>query len=167
MFDDLETSASETEGQRSPDEESRPSPQLYRWAHFPAILTVGVLILLFHGNPWRWQIAVGGGYTVYVFFFAFGSVFSDADDFFGDPRAPRYALKLMAPHLLILAPLLAGVALWFHLKPMLPEWMTHEGRKGSIWDLFGWITLGLAGIAQGSWMARKIRRRFGPDEEQS
>jgi len=124
------------------------------------MLAFGILIILLHGHPWSWQLAIGGGYTVYVFFFAFGTVSQDADDFFGDARVLPCAAKLLIPHLLILAMIIAGVALWFHLRPTLPDWVTHEGRKGSFWDLFGWLVLAFAGLGQGTWMGGKIKRWF-------
>lgn len=165
MFEDLDTAEQKIEADlTSADEEKQPSSTLYRWAHFPAMLVFGVLIILFHGHPWSWQLAIGGGYTVYVFFFAFGTILRDADDFLGDPRVPRCAARLLVLHLPILALVLCGVSLWFYLRPMLPAWVTHESRKGSFWDLFGWLTLAIAGIAQGSWMAGKIRRRFAEPE---
>jgi hypothetical protein len=161
VFDDLDTAVKKVEDVESPaDDENEPSSQLYRWAHFPGMLAFGLLFILFRSHPWRWQIAIGGGYTVYVFFFAFGSVLRDADDFFGDTRVPKCAAKLLVPHVLVLALIVEGVTLWFHLKPLLPPWVTHEGRKGSLWDLCGWILLAGAGIWQGFWMAGKIKRRF-------
>lgn len=159
MFDDLETAETKTE------DEERPSSQLYRWAHFPGLLVFGLLILPLHRHPWGWQIAIACGYSVFVFWFAFGSVLNDADDFFGDPRVLRYGARLLIPHLLVLAPLIAGVTLWFRLKPMLPEWVTHEGSKGSFWMLFGWIVLIAAGMTQGFWMAGKLKRRFQQAED--
>jgi hypothetical protein len=161
MFDDLETAENKTEEPQTPEEdEDASSSQLYRWAHFPALLVFAVLIIPLHRHPWGWQIAIAGGYTAYVFWFAFGSVLNSADDFFGDSRVPKYAVELLLPHALILALVVLGVTEWFHLKPLLPEWVTHEGRKGSLWMLFGWLLLASAGIWQGSWMAKKIKRRF-------
>jgi hypothetical protein len=158
MFDDLETAEKKTE---PADGDETPSSQLYRWAHFPAFLVFGLLIIPLHGYRFGWHIAIAGAYTVYVFFFAFGSVLRDADDFFGDLRVPRYAAELLIPHLLALALLMSGVTLWFHLRSTLPDWVTHEGRKESFWDLLGWLVLACAGVAQGFWMAGRIKRRFG------
>ena len=118
------------------------------------------MLLLFQENQWQWQIAISCGYTVYVFFGAFGTVLKDADDFFGNSEAPQYALKLLVPHLPVLLLINVGVYEWFHLKPVLPDVLTHEGRKGSLWELFGWIALILVGIAQGSWMGGMVKRRF-------
>jgi hypothetical protein len=152
--------------EKSPaEDENESSPQLWRWAHFPAMLAFGILFIAFSGQPWRWYIAIGGSYTVYVFFFALGSVLRDLDDFFGDPRVPRYIAKLLIPHVFFLVLVILGVYLWFYLKPMLPPWMTHEGRKGSLWDICGWLVLAFAGLAQGSWMAEKIKRQFGESED--
>ncbi|MGA3130913.1 MAG: hypothetical protein ABSD59_08945 [Terracidiphilus sp.] len=165
MFDDLETAEKKSEDEQTPTgDENKLSSGLYRWAHFPALLTFGILIILFHGHPWSWQVAIGCAYTVYVFFFAFGSVLRDLDDFFGDPRVPRCAGRLLIPHLVILALIIAGVPLWFQFRPMLPDWATHEGRKGSLWDLCGWLVLAFAGIAQGFWMAGKLKRWFGKSD---
>jgi hypothetical protein len=166
MFEDLDVAEKNTEvAAPLTDDENKPSSGLYRWAHFPAGLAFGILFILFSGNPWRWQIAIGGGYTVYVFFFAFGSVLRDADDFFGDTRVPLCAAKLLIPHIFILTLIISGVSLWFHISPLLPSWVTHEGRKESLWDLFGWLILAGAGIWQGSWMAKKIKSRFTEPED--
>jgi len=159
MFEDLDAAE-----KRSEDDE-KPSSNLYRWSHFHALLVFGVLIIPFHGYSWGWQVAIAGGYTVYVFWFAFGSVLHDADDFFGDPRVLPYAAKLLVPHLLVLAILIPAVSLWFRLKPMLPDWATHAGQKGSIWMLFGWMVLALSGIAEGFWMGEKLKRLYGKKEE--
>ena len=147
------------------DEVSKPESNLYRWAHFPAMLAFGVLFVLFRGQPWRWHVAIGGSYTVYVFFFAFGSVFKGLDDFFGDSRVPRYFSKLLIPHAVILVLITAGVTLWFRLLPLLPSWVTEEGRKESLWDFCGWIALAIAGITEGFWMAGKTKRRFSEPED--
>jgi hypothetical protein len=136
------------------------SSGLYRWAHFPAIIVFGVLFMLFQSSPWRWQIAIGFAYTVYVFFFAFGSVFKDSDDFLGDSKVPKYFVKLLIPHAMILALIMVGIHLWFRLRPTLPPWVTQEGHKGSLWDLCGWLLLAGAGISQGLWMAGKLKRQF-------
>ena len=158
MFDDLDTAEQKTEAGTDPADDS--SSGAYRWAHFPAMLVFGALMIPLHRHPWGWQIAIASGYTVYVFWFALGFGLKNSDDFFGDPRVPRYAAQLLIPHALILAALVAGVTEWFHLKPILPAWVTHEGRKESCWDLLGWLVLTVAGIAQGFWMGGKIKRRF-------
>jgi hypothetical protein len=162
MFDDLDTSERKTEDEQTPaDDESKSSSGLYRWAHFPAILAFGILFLLFRGHPWRWHIAIGGGYTVYVFFFAITAGLKDSDDFFSDSRALGYVATLLIPHVLGLTMLMVAVTCWFSLKPTLPSWVTQEGRKGSFWDLLGWLVLAITCVDQGFWMAGKIKRRFG------
>lgn len=129
------------------------------------MLAFGILIILFHGRSWGWQIAIGGGYTVYVFFFALGSVLRGLDDFLGDPKVLRCTAKLLIPHAFFLTLILSGVSLWFHLKLMLPSWLTHEGRKESLWDLLGWLALAIAGIVQGSWMGGRLKRWLGKPED--
>jgi hypothetical protein len=166
MPDDYVDLESPSPGEEVPaDDENGSSPQLYRWAHFPAMLAFGVFFIVFHSSPWRWHIAIGAGYTVYVFFFAFGMVLKDADDFFGDSRVPKYAAKLLIPHALILALLMAGVSWWFHLRTLLPTELTQEGRKESLWDLFGWLVLAGAGIWQGFWMGGKLKQQFAKSED--
>ncbi len=166
MTDDYVDLKNSSPGEETPaDDETESSSGLWRWAHFPAMLAFGILFILFRGQAWRWYIAIGGSYTVYVFFFVFGSVFKNLDDFFGDSRVPKYFIKLLIPHVLILAPIIAGVALWFHLRPLLPSWVTHESRKESLWDLCGWLLLAGAGISQGFWMAGKTKRHFRESED--
>lgn len=160
MFDDLETAEGKTEGIQEAGDEDKSSLPPYRWAHIPALFVFGVLILALHRNPWGWQIAIGGAYTVYVFWFALSYGLKDTDDLFGDSQAVRYVAKLLIPHVLVLAFIVLGVTEWFHLKSMLPNWATHEGRKGSFWDMFGWLVLICAGIAQGFWMGGLVKRRF-------
>ena len=165
MFEDSLGVGDPTEGgQKSSEGEEKSSIGLERWAHFPALLAFGLLMLLFHSYSWSWQVSIAGGYTVYVFWFALGSDKKDLDDLTGDVLALRKIGSCLLPHLLVLVLILAGVSQWFHLRPVLPSWVTHEGRKGSFWDLFGWLALALAGIAQGSWMAARIKRQFGESE---
>src|SRR5260221_4552098 len=70
--------------QESADDEKSSSIGLERWAHLPAFLVFGVLILLLHSYAWGWQFAIASGYTVYVYWFALGSGKKDLDDFTGD-----------------------------------------------------------------------------------
>lgn len=160
MFDDLDTAEQKTEDTQEASDDESTSSGLYRWAHFPAILVFGILIIPLHSYLWGWQIAICGGYTVYVFWFAFGLVLKDTDDFFGDPRVPRCAVELLIPHTFILVLIFLGVTEWFRLKSILPGWATHEGRKESLWDLAGWLALACAGIWQGFWMGKRIKHRF-------
>lgn len=168
MPDDYIDLKSQSVSEQTPsDDEKESSPGLYRWAHFPAMLAFGILFIVFHGQPWRWQIAIGSSYTVYVFFFAIGSVAKDLDDVLGDPAILRYAAALLIPHVFFLALIISGVYLWLYLRPTLPPWLTQEGRKESLWDLCGWLVLAIAGIVQGTWMAKKIKRRFPESEDQA
>jgi hypothetical protein len=156
MFEDLEAAA-----QEPVDDEEKSSWWLGPWAHFPAIVVFGVLFFLFKDHAWGWYVAIACSYTVYVFCRAFGSAFKDSDDLFGNSEVPHYLAKLLVPHALIVALIMLGVFLWFYLKPSLPSWLTHEGRKGSLWDLLGWLVLAGAGIKQGFWMADKLKRLCG------
>ena len=155
MFDDLNTAEQRTDPDQDDDKSASAA---YRWAHFPALLVFGLLILPLHRYAWGWQVAVAGGYTVYVFWFALGLGLKDTDDLFGDSEVQLYVAKLLLPHALILILIVLGVTEWFHLKPMLPDWVTHEGRKESIWDFLGWIVLGVAAVGQGFWMGGKLKR---------
>jgi hypothetical protein len=164
MFDDLDTAEQRTEESPS-DDQPKSSRGLWPWAHFPALLIFSVLFVVLNGNPWRLHIAIGGAYTVLVFGLTFGASLRNADDFFGDSRVPLYVAKLLIPHALILALVILGVSEWLRLRPMLPLWVTQEGRKGSLWMLFGWLLLIGTALGQASWMAGRIKRRFGEPED--
>lgn len=161
MFDDLETETKKPDD----DDERRASLTLERWAHFPAMLVFGLMILVLHGRAWGWRISIAGGYAAYVLFFALGSGKTDLDDLTGDQDLARKVEALLVPIMASSAVLLLAVSEWFQLKPVLPSWITHEYRKGSFWDLLGWMVLVVAGIVQGSWMARRIQRKFRGSEE--
>lgn len=165
MSDDFIDLNSRTVAEHESAEESASrSYGLGRWAHFPAMLAFGLLFVLLRGHPWSWYVAIDVAYTVYVFGFAIGSVIKDLDDLLGDPAMLQYAAKLLIPHAVVLAFLTFLVAMWFHTGAALPLWATTEGRKGSFWDLFGWLALAVAGVTQGIWMAGKFQRRFGKSE---
>ena len=167
LFDDLDTAEQKTEDGQEPEDDNGSSSGAYRWAHFPAMIVFAALIIPLHRHPWGWQIAIASGYTVYVFWFALGLGVKNSDDFFGDSQVPLYTAKLLIPHTLILIMIVLGVSEWFHLKTVVPSWVTHEGRKESIWDLFGWLLLAGAGIWQGFWMGNKIKHRFSEPEDSS
>jgi hypothetical protein len=159
MFDDADLDRPVTEDNK------KSSVTLERWAHFPAMLVLGILMLLFHRSPWGWQISITGSYTVYVFWFALGNDKQSFDDIAGDTLLFRKIASQLLPHLFILVLVVAGVTEWFRLLPILPPGLTDEGRKGSLWDMFGWLALGCSGIAQGFWMSARIKRQFPePDD---
>jgi hypothetical protein len=164
MPDDYVDLKPNVEDHEDTDDEEESSSGLYRWAHLPAMLVFGIFFIALSNSPLRWYVSVGSAYTIYVFFFAFGTVLKDLDDFFGDSRVSLYAAKLLIPHILILSLVLMGVFLWFRARQSLPDWVIHEGRKGSLWDVFGWLVLAFTGIAQGTWMGKKVRLMLGKAE---
>jgi hypothetical protein len=158
MFNDIESESKEAEDKQS-------STTMERWVLFPAIVAFGLLSLLFHSMPLRWQISIAGGYTVYVFWLALGSDKRDLDDITGDADLFRKIKTLLIPHALILPFIVLGVTEWFRLRPTLPIWAIQEGRKGSLWEMFGWLLLGLGGISEGFWLAARLRRKFGTESD--
>jgi hypothetical protein len=156
-------SGEDSDERESAEEAATTSYGLGRWAHFPALFVFGILFGLMSGHAWRWYVAIDGAYTVYVFAFAIGSTIKDFDDFFGNPEMQRCAASLMIPHVLVLAALTYGTYLWFHLNSILPSGLSQRGRKASLLDLLGWVVLAAAGITQGIWMARRIKRQAGVD----
>jgi hypothetical protein len=137
---------------------------LGRWAHFPAGVAFGLIFIPLEGHPWRWYVAIDLSYTVYVFWFAIGSVIKDLDDVLGNPVLLRYTAKLLIPHTVVLTLLTFLMAIWFQVRTTLPSWATTEGRKESLWDLFGWLVLAIGGITQGIWMAGKLKRHLHKTE---
>jgi hypothetical protein len=154
----------EDDPKRSEGDE-KPSWWVGRWAHVLALPVFCIVYFPFQKYPWAWHVAIASSYSVFVFCRAFGTTLGDADDFFGNSKVPRLLANLVIPHVLILALIVLGVSLWFHLKPNLPSWVTHEGRKGSLWDLCGWLLLAGAGIWQGSWMAAWIKRHLNERDD--
>jgi hypothetical protein len=166
MFEDSLGIENQTVDDQKPSEgNGRPSWWVGRWAHVIALPTFCLLYLPFKDHPWAWQVAIAGSYSVFAFGRAFGSAFKDADDLFGNSQVPRCIATLLLPHALILAIITLAVSAWLHLKPVLPSWVTYEGREGSLWDLCLLIPLVIAGIREATWMAGKIMRRLDKPED--
>lgn len=164
MFDSLPDVEDEEDAQADEARE-RSGGGIWRVPHIPAAVAFCVLYFPLNSYPWALYLAIGIAFTLFVFMFALGTRLSDLDDFFGDSAVPKYAAKLLIPHCVVLGFVLAAVFLWFRLKPELPEWVTHEGRKGSVWELLGWLSLLGMALAEGSWLAGKVKQRFEPTED--
>ena len=160
MFDSLP----DREDERAAEERVG-SSSAWRWAHLPAMLVFVLLYLPLKNYSWSLYVAVGGGYTVLVLWIALGSSLKDSDDFFGSPEVLKFIPKMLIVHTIPLGLLLLGLFLWFELKRVLPEWVTHEARRGSLWDLFGWLILACTSVGEGFWMAGKVKQRFEPKED--
>ena len=129
-----------------------------RWAHLPAVAAFGVLFIALRGHPWRWYISVDAAYTVYVYWYAIGSVCQDFDDVTGNPDILRLAVKTLPVHAVAIAICTCGVFEWFYLEKSLPAWATTAGRKASVWAYFGWLVLSCSGIYQGTWLGRRLKK---------
>jgi hypothetical protein len=158
MLNDVERSSEDEPGKASRVDVAGRAP-------LAALAFFGILFLLFRHHPWRWYIGIGGGYTVGVFWIALGSDKYDSDDVFGDDKLFRKIAALLIPHLVCLIVVLGAIFEWFHLKPALPDSVTQEGRRGSLWNMVGGWALALGALAQGYWMARRIKRRFPETKE--
>ena len=161
MFDSLP----DREDERATEDRYGGSSSAWRWAHLPAMLVFALLYLPLKSYVWSWYLAIGGAYTVLVFWIALGSSLKDSDDLFGNSEVLKYLPKMLLLHVLPLGLLLSGALLWFQLKQVLPEWATHEGHRGSLWDLLGWLALACTSVGEGFWMAGKVKQRFGPTED--
>jgi len=85
--------------------------------------------------------------------------------FFGDGRVAEYVATLLLPHGLILVPVTFVAWLWLRAIPVLPHWMTVEGRYPSRWELCGIVSAGYAAVKEGGWLAAKIKLRFAKSED--
>ena len=159
MADDLD------EATKEPAEPEKPKWWIGPWAHVIAIPVWAVLYFPFSDRPWEPYTSVAGAYTALVFCIALGNSFNNSDDLCGDSRARGYVLRLVIPHLVMLALVMDGVFEWLHLTSMLPAWMIHEGRRGSIWYWCGVSPLAGGGYWEGFWMSRKIKRHLGTGKE--
>ncbi len=73
---------------------------------------------------------------------------------------------LLTRQILVLALVSSAAWLWLYLIPKLPSWLTHEGSKMSLWDLFGILLAYVVAVREATWMATRIKRRF-PELEES
>ncbi|MGD1062758.1 MAG: hypothetical protein ABR860_05805 [Terracidiphilus sp.] len=165
MFDDLDTAEKKTEDeQTSPEDEKESHWWIGPWAHVIAILIFCLLYFPFKDRFWSWQVAITVAYVVFMLCCTCGMSFKDADDFFGNLQVPRYMGGLLARQVLILALVSLGLYLWRYCEPMLPAWVTYEGRRMSLWDYFGIIVVYILAVREASWMTKKIKARFAESE---
>jgi hypothetical protein len=163
VFDDLSKPEDPTEdGKESTEMKDSGTRSFSRWFALIALLVFFLIYLPFRSHPWSWFAAIACSYTVAVLGIALDSVFdfADADDFFGDSRIPRYVAMLLLPHALVLVPIMLGAYFWLYLTPVLPHWVTVEGRKGSFWDLLGLLLVSIAAILEGTSLGSWTKRRF-------
>ncbi len=135
-----------------------------RWCALFASLVFSVTYFPFRHHPWILPVSVALTYSVMVFGIALAFSLSDTDDFFGDPRVPKYAATLLLPHMPLLSLITLAAWLWLRAIPMLPPWMNTATHYGSPWQLFGMVVMVFAGVREGNWMARKIKRRFAESD---
>jgi hypothetical protein len=167
VFEDSSSLEDQTEdGKESNEKRAKERGLFSRWLALIASLAFLLIYLPFRNHPWSWFVAIAGSYTVAVLGIALDSAldFADADDFFGDSRVPRYVAVLLLPHALVLVLIMLGAYLWLCLEPVLPHWITVEGRKGSFWDLIGLLLLLIAAIVEGTSLGSWIKHRFGTPE---
>jgi hypothetical protein len=167
MFDDLDTAESKTEDeQKSSEDQQKSSWWIGRWAHVIAGVVFCLLYFPFENRFWSWQLAITLSYTVFMLCCTCGLSFQDADDFFGNLQVPRYMAILLIRQVFVLMLISLGAYLWFHLRAILPAWTTHEGRRGSLWDLCGLLLAYKVAVREATWMAAKIKRRSAELDDQ-
>src|SRR5579859_5391380 len=113
MFDDLSSLENQTEeAQTSSEDGDKPARSLSRWSHVVALLVFCLVYFPFQNHPWAWPVAIAVSYSAFVFAIAIGLSLDYADDFFGDPRIPRFVAKLLLPHAPILTVIAFAAWLW-------------------------------------------------------
>lgn len=160
MFDDISSLEGQTqEDQNSSEEKDKPARSLSRWSHVVALVVFCLVYFPLQNHPWVWPVAIAISYSTFVFAIAIGLSLDYADDFFGDPRIPKYVAKLLLRHAPILAVITFAAWLWLRAFPTLPRWMSVESNYHhvSLWELCGVVLFWGAGIREGKWMASKIK----------
>jgi hypothetical protein len=165
MFEDSTALENQTEGDQNTTESNEKSSWwIGRWAHVIAGLSFCLLYFPFQNHSWIWLVAIMLTYIVFMFCCTCGMAFQDSDDFFGNLQVSRFMAKLLMRQVFVLMLISFGAYLWLRLKTILPDWMTYESRRGSLWDFCGLILFYWAAVKEASWMARKIKRQFSEDE---
>jgi len=136
-----------------------------RWAHVIAMLVFCLLYFPFEDRVWSWQAAITLSYIVFMLCCTCGLAFRDSDDFFGNLQVSRYMATLLIRQVFVLTLISVGAYLWHNLKTILPSWATYESRRLSLWDLCGVMLAYWAAVKEASWMAERIKRRFGETED--
>lgn len=166
MFDDLDTAESRTEESQNPAEGDRKSGWwIGPWAHVIAGVIFCLTYFPFDQYTWSWQVAITVAYFVFMLCCTCGMVFKDSDDFFGNPQVPEFMGKLLVRQILVLALVSLAAYLWHYSRSILPNWLTQEGRRMSLWDYFGVILFYIVAVREAKWMAARIKRKFSEVED--
>ncbi len=165
--DDIDLKSPNEEEQKPSEDVERSSWWIGRWAHVIAGVVFCLLYFPLEDRFWSWQVAITLSYIVFMFCCTCGLAFKDADDFFGNLQVPRYIGALLIRQVIVLALISLGLYLWRHLEAFLPVWVTYRGRRLSLWDYCGIVLVYLAAVKEASWMANKIKARFGEQEDQA
>ena len=170
MPDDYIDLNSQTEEKQKPSEDREDAKEsswwIGRWAHVIAMLVFCLLYFPFQGWVWSWQVAITLSYIVFMLCCTCGMAFRDSDDLFGNLQVSRYMGALLIRQVFVLMLISLGAYLWHYLGSILPPWAVNRGRRLSLWDICGLVLVYLAAVKEASWMAGKIKGRFGESEDQ-
>lgn len=166
MFDDLETAESKAEERADPSASDRAQHWwIGRWAHVLAGVVFCALYFPLSQYVWSWQIAITATYIVFMLCCTFGIAFKDSDDLLGNTQVQRYIARLMLRQALVLSLISVAAFLWRLSKSVLPVWMTMEGRRMSLWDLFGIVLFYFVAVKEAVWMSTRIKQQLRtPDD---
>jgi di/tricarboxylate transporter len=157
VFEDIDAAESKGEGLR---DEQRPHWWIGPWAHVIAGVFFCLIYFPLDQYTWSWQFAVSLTYIVFMLCCTCGLAFKDSDDFFGNLRVQEFIGKLLFRQIFVLALVSGAAYLWRYSKSVLPDWVSHEGRRMSLWDYFGIILFYAIAVREAKWMAAKIKSQF-------
>jgi hypothetical protein len=109
------------------------SSQGYRYAGLIGLgsaIVGGIIYLNTKGTVWGMDLALAVGYSLFVF----GMAWVDYNYSYGEESSyyPRPTLQFILIHLTFQLFVIGYGHLDQYARPFMPDWMTHEGRKGSL-----------------------------------
>jgi uncharacterized membrane protein len=147
-----------------PEEEREDDKKDQRAARIPmlaAAVVFSILFFPFMDRPWSLAAAILASYSTFVLGLAFG----DAKDYLERIEIRQQVRRLLLIHTFVLAVALAFIIGWARLQPLLPQYLTHRGRRGSMWDLGLELTFAIAAVWEGYWMRGIIQRTLKDTED--
>jgi hypothetical protein len=126
-----------------------------------AAVAFSILFFPFMDRPWSLPAAILASYSIFVLGLAFG----DAKDYLDRTEIRQQVQRLLLIHVFILLIAFAVILGWERAQPLLPGGLTHRYPKGSFWDFGLELTFAIAGVWQGFWMRKIIRRTLKETEE--
>ena len=157
----FETGKELEDNESEPDSVEKDADRDERWMDFAYVL-VPMMVFVAVGFRYHWAsyIALAYGYSGYLYVHVITRPQYSAH--LDDVRGKMW--EFLPVHLCFLLIVGLGQYEWYRYKPLMPEWLIHEGRKGSFYLWLGAIASFCVGLGENRVLRRRLDAAFESSE---